>query len=98
MKNLILIVPLIALFLVSGCASKESITGKLTDVPAENSIKLLQSEIKTGMPDDVLKSIAGEPEQIQKLSSDFEYWYYSEGSDVLQIAISNGKVVAEHFY
>jgi hypothetical protein len=98
MKNLLFIVPLIALVLVSGCASKESVTGELTNTPEAGAIQSLQEKITTGMTAETLKGIAGEPGQIQKLSSDFEYWYYSEGSDVLQVAISNGKVVAEHFY
>jgi len=100
MKKLILILPLIALaiVLISGCASNGSVTGKATGTPEEGKIKLLQDQIKVGMTQDEVKSVAGEPGEIQMVSDSFVYWYYSENSDVLQVAFNNGKVSEEHFY
>jgi outer membrane protein assembly factor BamE (lipoprotein component of BamABCDE complex) len=99
MKKLILILPLIALaiVLVSGCASNGSVTGKVTG-NEEGKIKLLQDQIKVGMTQDEVKSLAGDPGEIQMVSDSFVYWYYSENSDVLQVAFNNGKVSEEHFY
>ena len=99
MKKLILILPLIALaiVLVSGCASNGSVTGKATGTE-EGKIKLLQDQIKVGMTQDEVKGVAGAPGEIQMLSDSFVYWYYSENSDVLQVAFKNGKVSEEHFY
>jgi outer membrane protein assembly factor BamE (lipoprotein component of BamABCDE complex) len=100
MKKLILILPLIALaiVLVSGCASNGSVTGKVTATPESSKIKLLQDQIKVGMTQDEVRSAAGDPGEIQMVSDSFAYWYYSENSDVLQVAFNNGKVSGEHFY
>ncbi|MEM4248344.1 MAG: hypothetical protein QXH80_03675 [Candidatus Nanoarchaeia archaeon] len=99
MKKLILILPLIALILASGCIKGESVTGKLTDAaPGGNNIEFLQSQIKAGMTYAEVKGAAGDPEEVQMVSDPLVYWYYSEGSDVLQIVFVNGKVTATHFY
>jgi len=97
MKKLLFVLPLLAIFLVSGCT-----TGKLTDVPGPqenlNSIDALADKIKTGMTIDEVKAVAGDPGDIQMVSSSLVYFYYSEGSDVLQVAISDGKVAEKRRY
>jgi len=109
MKNaLFVILAMILLIGVSGCASKQSEesapappTGAATTTTKEaaTDLQALFAKIQEGQSKSEVISFLGEPTEKQSISGkELEYWYYQAGTDVLQVAFDSGTVSAKRLY
>lgn len=109
MKNaLFVILAVILLIGVSGCASKSEEgsppsppTGAatVTTKTAATDLQALYAKVQEGQSKSEVTGFLGEPAEKQSISGkNLEYWYYQSGSDVLQVAFDSGTVSAKRIY